>query len=149
MNRTTRHVGTLALLAGLAACGGSDAPDADAEPGMEGMQGMDVGGSDAAMEQMRAHLARMGGMRADSLSMQLPVHRQMVGNSLAQMNADMRSMNMPADAAWTALVDSVRADVVALPELNPAELSAAIPAHLARVTRLLESHRTMMSRMGM
>jgi hypothetical protein len=79
----------------------------------------------------------------------LPDHRQRVGNMLAQMGADMRSMNMQGDARWNALVDSIRADVIRMPELSEVELQALMPDHLGRVTDLLESHRTMMGAMRM
>lgn len=62
------------------------------------------------------------------------------------MSSDMRSMNMPADAAWTALTDSVRQDLIRLPEMPKAELKRVIPAHSARVGRLIQMHKDMMSR---
>ena len=87
-------------------------------------------------------------MTSDQLAAILPMHRQMVANMLAQMTADMRSMNMPADAAWTATIDSVRQDLIHLPEMTKAELKQAMPAHAARVSRLVQMHKEMMAKMG-
>jgi hypothetical protein len=66
---------------------------------------------------------------------------------ISQMNTEMRSMNMTADARWIALMDSVRQDLVRLPELNPQQLQASVPAHHNRLTRLMQSNREMMKRM--
>jgi len=64
------------------------------------------------------------------------------------MNGEMRDMKMASNAEWTATVDSLRKDLVRLPELSNAELTAMMPAHLARVTRLSEMHQKMMRSMG-
>ena len=112
--------------------------------GMAGMQGMM---SSAVTDSMQAEMRRMAGVSPDQVATMLPVHRQMVGNMLAQMTNDMRSMNMPADAAWTALTDSVRQDLIHLPEMSQTELKQAIPAHHARVSRLIQMHKDMMAKM--
>ena len=56
-------------------------------------------------------------------------------------------MNMPADAAWTATIDSVRQDLIHIPEMTALDLKAMMPAHHARITRLLQMHRDMMGKM--
>lgn len=61
------------------------------------------------------------------------------------MDADMNAMGMRGDAAWTALADSVRADLATLPELSGAPLSALVRAHAARVRRLMTTHGNMMA----
>jgi len=109
--------------------------------GMAGMQGGDM------MAQMQDHLRMMNGASGDSLETMLPAHRQMVGNMLGQMNQQMRSMNMNADPQWTALVDSLRQDLVRMPDMSPKELQDFIPAHRARITRLMGMHRSMMGSM--
>ena len=137
----------LSLLA-LGACAGADEPPVnDAPSGATNDTGAATGGT--MMDEMMAYVGSMGSMGADSMQAMLPAHRQRVGNMLAQMGADMRSMNMQGDARWNALIDSVRADVVRMPELSGAELQASMPDHLGRVTRLLESHGAMMGRMRM
>jgi hypothetical protein len=73
----------------------------------------------------------------------LPTHRQMAANLLAEMNREMRRMKMVADPAWTVTVDSVRQDLVRLPELGAAELQSAMPAHQARLNRLMGMHQAM------
>lgn len=112
--------------------------------GAAGMQGM----MDPAMtDSMQAEIKRMAAMTPDQMAAMLPAHRQMVGNMLSQMSSDMRSMNMPADAAWMSLTDSVRQDLIRLPEMSKAELAQAIPAHQGRVTRLMQMHKNMMAKM--
>jgi hypothetical protein len=113
--------------------------------GMEGMEGM----QDGMMEQMAAHMQMMDGAGADSLHAMMPTHRQTAANMLARMNREMRDMNMTADAAWNATVDSLRQDLTRMPELTGSELEAIMPGHRARMMRLMEMHRTMMSEMQM
>lgn len=159
-------VPTLSLAVVLAACGsgrtaqtasdsamvpaGKSAQPAGGMPGMGGMSGMSgmsgMQGGDM-MAQMQAHMDTVMNASADRAKAMLPMHRQMVANMLAQMNQQMRSMNMAADAAWTATVDSLRQDLVRMPEMRPAELKAAMPAHQARIMRLMEMHRSMMGAM--
>ena len=146
MNRAARL--SIALFAvALAGCAGPDEAPVNDMPSTTTEGGGATSGT--MMDEMTAHVGRMGGIAADSMAAMLPVHRQRVGNMLAQMSADMRSMNTPGDASWNALIDSVRADVVRMPELSGVELQASMPDHLGRVTRLLESHGAMMRAMGM
>ena len=91
----------------------------------------------------------MEGASADSLRAMMPAHRQMAGNMLAQMNQQMTSMNMQADAAWTAAVDSIRADLTRMPDLSAADLRALMPGHAGRLSRLMDMHDTMMKNMRM
>jgi hypothetical protein len=81
-----------------------------------------------------------------SLRRALPAHRQALANTIAEMNRDVRSMNMAADTAWTATVDSLRQDLTRMPDLGGGALRAMLPAHRARVERLIQSHETMMRR---
>lgn len=152
---TSVLVGIIAAT-GLAACGGRESganagdsaagtaaaagASTGAHAGMPGMQGM--GGQ--MMEQMQSHLRMMETANADSMKAMLPMHRQMVGNMLSEMNRQMRDMKMTADARWTALADSVRQDLVRLPQLGAAELRTFMPEHRGRLVRLMEVHRTMM-----
>lgn len=114
--------------------------------GMGGMQGMMHG---AMMDSMQTQMRMMGGLSASQLKTMLPMHRQMAANMLSQMNAQMTKMNTPANAAWTATMDSVRQDLVHLPALSPPELKSAMLAHQARMTRLMQMHRDMMKNMKM
>ena len=143
----------------LAACGGSDeandkaaapppaAPAADTT--MSGMQGMGGTQGGGMTEEMQAHMRSMQGAGGDSLKAMLPMHRQMAANMVAQMNREMSDMNMATDAGWTATVDSLRQDLVRMPEMGAAELQSFMPAHQARLERLMEMHRGMMRQMGM
>ena len=124
------------------------AADTTKTGGMAGMAGMQGMMSPAMADSMQAEMKTMAAMTADQMAAMLPMHRQMVGNMLSQMSSDMRAMNMPADAAWTALTDSVRQDLIRLPDMPKAELKQAIPAHHARVTRLMQMHKDMMVKTG-
>ncbi|HKP76140.1 MAG TPA: hypothetical protein VJT67_11400 [Longimicrobiaceae bacterium] len=104
---------------------------------MSGMQ------SKGMMEELRTHMQAMHGAGGDSLKAMLPTHRQMAANLLAEMNREMRQMNMVAAPAWTATVDSVRQDLVRLPVMGPAELQSAMPGHEARLNRLMGMHQAM------
>ena len=125
--------------------------------GMEGMHGGDsaggmmggMGGMMAGMgPEMQAHMERMmGDMSGEQMQAMLPTHRQMVANMLSRMNGEMRQMNMAADAGWNATVDSLRQDLVRLPELGATELKATMPTHMGRVRRLSEMHQGMMQSM--
>ena len=146
----------------LVACGGGDEHEEQVVPasgvesagesarGMPGMEGMEAmpDAQDSMMGRMMAHMQMMRGMSADSIRAVLPTHRQMLANMIARMNREMRDMNMAADAPWTATVDSLRQDLVRMPELTGAELEAMMPAHHQRAVRLMEMHREMMRGMG-
>jgi hypothetical protein len=152
----------LATALSLAACSGNDtaadanaartpmtASDTGAMSGMSGMQGMQGMGDGGMMQQMQNHMRLMDGAGADNIASMLPTHRQMVANMIAQFNKDMRDMNMASDNAWNATVDSLRQDLTRMPEMQESELQQFMSAHGARVTRLMESHRKMMSDMKM
>lgn len=114
---------------------------------MAGMPGMAMGDT-AMMSQMQSHMRMMEGVSADSMMRMLPMHRMMVANMISQFNNDMRAMNMQPDAAWQATVDSLRNDLTRMPELSASELSQVMPAHHARVMRLMDMHRAMMRGMN-
>lgn len=144
---------TIAAAAGLGACqGGEDAAvPSDSRTivaGSDTMQGMQ-GGMSSMMGQMHSHMATMQGASADSIRSMMPMHRQMAANMIAGMNREMQSMNMSGDAAWIATIDSVRQDLIALPELSGAELATFMQGHHRRMMRLMEAHRAMMANMKM
>ena len=101
------------------------------------------------MEEMQAHMRTMQGVGGDSLKAMLPMHRQMAANMIAQMNREMRDMNMAADAGWTATIDSLRQDLVRMPEMGGSELQSFVPAHQARLERLIQMHGSMIDGMKM
>jgi len=149
MNRVP--LGVCVLL--IAACGGDRTAEqgADTTPAGDtaaGMAGMAMGDT-AMMADMQRHMSMMQGVSADSMRAMLPMHRQMLDNMLASFDRDMRRMTMPADAAWNALTDSLRQDNTRLPDMNASQLNAFMPQHRARVTRMIEMHRTMMANMKM
>ena len=122
--------------------------------GMEGMKGM-AGGDSGAMSgmsmmgDMQKQMDAMMKASPEQMKAMMPMHRQAAANMLAQMNAQMRSMNMSADVTWTATVDSVRQDLVRLPEQSSQQLKDALPAHHARMMRLMQMHGAMMKGMKM
>lgn len=155
-----------ASLAALAACGAEEEPVQEAGmagmeqedmpmegmPGMAGMPGMEGTGampSGAMMDQMRTHMQTMRGAGADSLAAVMPMHRQMLANMIAQMNREMRDMNMTGDPAWNATVDSLRADLRVMPEMTAEEMQAMMDSHRARIERMMQMHAEMMERMPM
>ncbi|HUP53704.1 MAG TPA: hypothetical protein VM198_14580 [Longimicrobiales bacterium] len=135
----------------LAACGAEEQGNETGDMG--DMPGMSAPAEEPApsgmMESMRAHMERMSALPADGFAAVLPTHRQMVANMLSQMNREMSSMNMAADTAWTAVVDSLRSDLTRMPGMGAAELATLMPAHRERVQRLMSMHAAMMGRMGM
>jgi len=116
-------------------------------PGMSGGMMMDTGMT-TMMDSMRAELTRMDAMTPAQMTSMMETHRQMAGNILAQMNNEMRSMNMTADPAWTALVDFIRQDLVRMPDVSGARLNALMRAHRVRMDRLMTMHRDMVSKMS-
>ena len=116
------------------------AADSHAAPGSGGM----TMPSAAMMTQMRAHLRAQEGVSGDSLRSGVPAHRQQAANLVAQLNKEMRDMNMAPGAAWQALTDSVRQDLARLPHVGTAELGQVMPGHRARLERLMTMHETMM-----
>jgi hypothetical protein len=65
------------------------------------------------------------------------------------MNREMRDMNMTTDAAWNAMVDSLRSDLIRMPGMGAAELATLMPAHRERVERLMSMHAAMMGPLRM
>ena len=142
-----------ALLATMIGCAGSEdqaAADSgttakrDTTPSMGGMQ---MAGASSPATAMAQHLKSLDGISGDSLRALLPAHRQMTANLLSTFNGEMRSMNMPADAAWNAVVDSLRRDLTRMPDLAADQLQAMMPEHRERVRRLMQMHADMMKKM--
>ena len=139
-----------------AACGGADTEDttnmsdtaAASTAGMQRMEGMhDMKGG--MMGAMMGHMNMMQGVSADSMKAMVPAHRQVAANLLAQMNKQMRDMNMPATPEWNATVDSLRNDLKAMPEWSGTELQNQMKSHHRRMMRLMEMHGGMMSNTSM
>lgn len=115
--------------------------------GMAGMKGM--GEMSGMMGDMQKQMDAMMKVSPEQMKAMMPAHRQMVANALASMTADMRKMNMSGDAAWTATIDSVRRDLATMPDLSGKEMVAAMPAHHARMMRLMGMHMSMSKKMKM
>ncbi len=118
---------------------GMTTSDADSAPGMLGMM-------NGLSPEMQSQLRTMRAADAVTMRSLVPGHRQMVANMLSQMNGEMRQMHTTANAGWTTLVDSIRQDLVAMPDQDAASLRGMMPAHLARVRQLGALHASMMQR---
>lgn len=157
---------TLAVAVSLAACAGGNDGDSAADSaaaagdtarvtaqdtgGMQGMGGMaGMSGMGGSMMEMHPHMQMMEKLSPDSMKAMLPAHRQMVANMLSQTTAEMRKMNMPADAAFKTLGDSLRQDLVRMPELSARELASVFPPHHERMMRYMKMHEQMMKDMKM
>lgn len=116
---------------------GMTTSDADSAPGMLGMM-------NGLSKEMQSQLRSMSGADAATMRSLVPGHRQLVANMLSQMNGEMRQMQMTADAGWTTLVDSIRQDLVVMPDQDASSLRGMMPAHLARVRQLGALHANMM-----
>jgi hypothetical protein len=144
---TSVRLAVLVLAVGACRQGGDG--DTSRDTGMAAMEGMRgdavASASTQMMADMEAHMGMMRNVTADSMKAMLPMHRQMVANLVAQVDREMRDMNMTGDAAWNAMLDSLRQDLRVMPELSAQALRDMIPAHSSRVTRVIEMHRSMMA----
>ena len=111
--------------------------------GMRGMSGMGMGRS-TMMAGMSVQTDSMMRMTPEQMSQVMPRHERMMSQMMDQMGAEMRQMNMSASREWTALSDSVKADLADLPGLSGQQLSARMTAHADRVRRLIAMHQDMM-----
>lgn len=158
---------TLVSTAALVACGKSR-KDASTTPGdsvtaatagsLEGPSHMDnmmdsasMRGSGPMMESrmmdsMQTHMRTMEGMSLDRIKAMIPLHRQLVATMLSSFDDSMQQMNMPPDAGWMALRDSIRQDVTHMPDLDPSQLRALMPRHNERLTRLMRMHKAMVGK---
>jgi hypothetical protein len=159
MSRRTLAALAVVLIGFSAACEGNSAPSGNGDnadssraaipEGMQGTPGMDSGAAPDPADEVTRRMHEFETLDADSMIRALPGHRQVVANMIARMNRGMREMNMPADEAWTATVDSLRNDLIAMPDMSARELRDFIPFHHRRASKLIEMHRRMMQTMGM
>ena len=92
------------------------------------------------MPMMRAHCDSLAGMAPEQLAKELGTHADLAAWMMDAMGADMRSMKMQPDAAWTALTDSVRRDLAELPGLSGNPLKSRMQAHIGRMRRMMDMH---------
>jgi len=114
--------------------------DSGSMPGMGAMMGSRM------MDSMQTHMRAMEGLSPARIKAMIPMHRQMVANMLSSFDDSMRQMNMPTDAAWIALRDSILQDVTHMPDLSPSQLRTLIPQHHERLNRLMKMHKNMTGR---
>jgi hypothetical protein len=136
-----------------ATCGGPEPDESetgavDEMPGTpsEREPGMDMAGGDQMqmMQRMRTHMQHMSGVPADSLMEVMPMHRQMVGQMLQGMDPATMRMGAQPDSMWIATRDSVRSDLTRMEGMSAEELREVMPAHRARVERLMSMHDSVM-----
>jgi hypothetical protein len=112
------------------------AADTTAMGGMAGMSG----GQMMMMDSMEAHMRMMDTASAATMQAMMPMHHQMADSMISRMDEHMRRMNM-ADSAWTATVDSVRQDMSRMTTMTTSDMTAMMPAHRARMMRLIQMYR--------
>ena len=118
-----------------------------AMPGVTAMPGMAATmGGNGMMDSMQTHMGAFMAANTNQMKTMLPLHRQMVGNMIVRMNQDMRGMNVPTNAAWTSTMDSLQQDLLRQPKMSAGDLAASLPAHQARIRRLIQMHRDMMGK---
>jgi hypothetical protein len=81
---------------------------------------------------------------ASQIAAMLPHHRLLVQHTLSRMQAEMLAAHVTADAGWNATADSVRQDLTRMSTMTPAALVQAMPAHTARVARLVDMQHGLM-----
>lgn len=142
MNRARASV--VLLMLGAAACRRQDgarnaSPDTAATSGMAAMPMR----APALIAPMRGYLDSLANATGPALRAALAAHDARAGELLDAMGADMAMMGMSADTAWSALTDSVRLDLAALPGLSASALVTRVRAHVGRMQRLLAMHERM------
>jgi hypothetical protein len=146
-----RSMSLFLLVLAVGACRQGGEGDTSRDTGMAGMEGMRGGaaglGSTQLMTVMDAQMGTMLNATADSMKAMLPMYRQMLANMIAQIDREMRDMNMTGDAAWNATLDSLRQDLRVMPDLSAQALRDLMPAHSLRVRRFIDTHRSMMGGM--
>ena len=101
--------------------------------------------SAALMDSMEKRLESLEGVSAAQMKTIVPAHGQLVARLLAELDADLRTMNLAPDAAWRALTDSVRRDLTRMPKMEGSELRVFMPDHHRRVDHLMTTHRKLMA----
>ena len=108
------------------------------------MPGMQTTMMSRTADSMRAQMRMMDMMSGTQLKAMVPIHRQMTATMLASFDDAMQRMNMTADSTWLALRDSIRQDLIHMPELSAGQLKTTMPNHEARLMRLMKMHADMM-----
>ena len=101
--------------------------------------------SAALMDSMERRLESLEGVSAAQMKTIVPAHAQLVARLLAELDADLRTMNLAPDAAWRALTDSVRRDLTRMPKMEGSELRVFMPDHHRRVDHLMTMHRKLLN----
>ena len=144
MTRLNLHLRHVTFPIGIVLLGGcAKTPPADTGTTAAGTTASTTG---TAVQRLEAHVRAMEGTSADSTEAMLPEHEALVRATLTQMTDAMHARHVPADARWTATVDSVQQTAAQLPTMTRPQLAAAMPAHRERLMRLITLYRTLMQR---
>ena len=92
----------------------------------------------AAMDSLRAQIRSMTLMTDAQVSAALQSHRQLVTAMLVNMSSHMERMGIAPSPAFTITADSVRGDLDRFDTMSADEVRRAMPAHEARLSRLLQ-----------
>lgn len=129
----------------LGACGKTPevarAAATDTSSRMTGMQ-MGMAGKDL-LPVMQHHLDSLAAMSPAQIAEAMTAHQDLASRLMDGMGADMLSMSMAPDSAWTALSDSVRRDLADLPSQSGDGLKSRMTAHIGRLRRLMTMHEAM------
>ena len=145
--------GALCISAGvlwqLTACApdASEKPNSVQEQPQRSQTSDSVVSSEAGAElgaQLLAHIDSMRGVHGDSLIRMVPDHRLLLDTMVVVMDGEVQVRNSGGRPEWRVLLDSLRDDGSRLSSMNWAEIEGFMPAHRARIDRLLEMHRSAM-----
>jgi hypothetical protein len=139
-----RLTNLIAIVMLAAACRGKEPAQQQTMPSMGGMTMR----SDSLTPIMRGHLDSLATMPPQVVAGMLRSHEAMASQMLDAMGSDMTMMGVHPDAAWSALADSVKRDLVELPSLSGRALETTARVHVERMRRLLGMHETMMKGKG-
>jgi len=90
------------------------------------------------MTAMEDHLRVLDTATAPTIQAMLPTHTTMASQMISRFNDEMQRMNKAAVPEWKTLVDSLRQDLLRMPEMNTTELKTFMPTHTARLTHLMK-----------
>lgn len=131
-----------AAMAPAANAGRDTGTRASADTGMAGVTA--IGKEVTRMsESMEVHMRLMDTASAATMQARMPRHHRIADSLISRMNEEVRTMKIPTDAIWPATVDSVQQDLSRLRSTTASDVTAMIPAHLARIRWLIQMHRTM------
>ena len=90
------------------------------------------------MTAMEIELKALDTAKVATIQAQLPEHVSAATRLVNRLDDDMLHMNKADVPEWRTLVDSLRRDLIRLPQLTTSDLPSYMTQHRARLTRLME-----------